>query len=46
MPKWAKWILIGAMVIVPTAGFAVTKYRAHHRVCPISPDCPCNSAQH
>lgn len=46
MSKLAKWVLIGALVAVPTLGFAVTKYRAHHRSCPVAPDCPCENAKH
>jgi hypothetical protein len=41
MSKWTKWIAVAVLVAVPTVGFAVTKYRAHHRACPISPACPC-----
>lgn len=46
MSKWMKWCLVAAMIAVPTLGFAVTKYRAHHRACPVSPDCPCEKAKH
>jgi hypothetical protein len=30
MSKWTKWILVGALILAPTLGYAVTKYRAHH----------------
>lgn len=40
MVKWTKWALIGAMVALPAAGFAYTKYQARAH-CPITPDCPC-----
>ena len=38
MKSWIKWVLVGAVVALPVAGFAVTKYRAH---CPATPGCPC-----
>jgi hypothetical protein len=43
MPRWTKWLLVAALIAVPTIGFAVTKYRAH-KSCPITPDCPCAKA--
>lgn len=47
MSKWTKWILVSAMIAVPTLGFAVTKYRAHHhKACPASPGHPCPYASH
>ena len=46
MSKWTKWILVGAMIAVPTLGLAVTKYRAHHRTCPASPGHACPYAKH
>lgn len=44
MSKLAKWVLIGAMILVPTVGFAVTKYRAQHESCPAKPGCPCEQS--
>lgn len=41
MSQWTKWIAVAVLVALPTVGYAVTKYRAHHRACPVSPDCPC-----
>lgn len=41
MSKWTKWIAVTVIVALPTVGYAVTKYRAHHRACPASPACPC-----
>ncbi len=40
MPKWMKWTLIAALMSLPVAGYAVTKYHARAH-CPSTPDCPC-----
>ncbi len=40
MKAWLKWTLVAALLALPAAGFAVTKYQAHAR-CPLSPHCPC-----
>jgi hypothetical protein len=40
MPRWTKWVVIGALIAIPTLGFGVTKYRSHHRSCPVKGDCP------
>lgn len=40
MPKWMKWTLIAAVLSLPVAGYAVTKYQARAH-CPSTPDCPC-----
>lgn len=44
MSKWTKWLLVAVLITLPTVGFAVTKYRSH-KVCPVSPDCPCAKAK-
>jgi hypothetical protein len=49
MSTWTKRLLIAAMIAVPTLGFAVTKYRAHHQhhqACPLKSGCPFDRAQH
>jgi hypothetical protein len=38
MSKWNKWILVGVLIAVPTLGYAVTSYRAHHACA--KGDCP------
>jgi len=39
MSKWTKWIAVAVLVAAPAVGYAVTKYRAHHRACPAA-HCP------
>jgi hypothetical protein len=41
MSKWTKRFLIAAMIAVPTLGYAVTKYRKHHKSCPVKAGHPC-----
>ena len=41
MSKWTKRLLVAAMIALPTLGFAVTKYRAHHKSCPAKAGHPC-----
>ena len=42
MHRWMKWIIVGVLVALPAAGFAITKYRHAHAHCPATPDCPCD----
>ena len=41
MSSWTKRLLVAALIALPTLGFAVTKYRAHHRSCAAKPGHPC-----
>jgi hypothetical protein len=45
MSNWTKWLLVAALIAVPTVGYGVAKHRAH-RACPVSPDCPCANSKH
>jgi len=40
MKSWIKWVLVGALIALPAAGFAITKYHARAH-CPATPGCPC-----
>jgi hypothetical protein len=38
MPKWTKWILVGALIAGPTLGWALSHHRAQHPCA--KGDCP------
>ena len=40
MSRWAKWTAVALLVALPTIGFAVTRYRAHHPSCSMKSGCP------
>lgn len=40
MAKWSRWVLVGALIALPTIGYGVTKARARAH-CPIKAGCHC-----